>query len=57
MGGAQMCADVTTVRDGTVITGRAAGTAMDFALHLIQILRGSDVAEQVRKSIVYRCKA
>lgn len=39
--------------DGKIITGRAAGTALDFALALCAILKGQDVADQVRRDIVY----
>lgn len=53
MGSAQMltCGAVT---DGHVITGRAAGTAFDFALELIRVLRGEDAAQKVASGIVYR---
>ncbi len=53
MGSAQMltCGAVT---DGHVITGRAAGTAFDFALELIRALCGEDTAQQVASGIVYR---
>lgn len=42
------------VTDGKVITGRAAGTAFDFALELIRALRGEDAARKVASGIVYR---
>ena len=53
MGSAQMltCGAVT---DGRVITGRAAGTAFDFALELIRALRGEEAAQKVASGIVYR---
>ncbi|NIA13451.1 MAG: DJ-1 family protein [Nitrospiraceae bacterium] len=38
--------------DGTVITSRGPGTAMDFALTLIKILAGDDVRQQVEQSLV-----
>ncbi len=43
----------SVVRDGKVITSRGAGTAIPFALKLIDALEGEDAAEQVRKSIVF----
>ncbi|MCI8611413.1 MAG: DJ-1/PfpI family protein [Clostridiales bacterium] len=39
------------VRDGMFITGKAAGYAGEFALALIEALRGSDVANAVREAI------
>ncbi|MEN3026195.1 MAG: DJ-1 family glyoxalase III [Chlorobiota bacterium] len=37
---------------GTVVTSRGAGTAIAFALELIRLLRGSDVAAEVARQIV-----
>jgi 4-methyl-5(b-hydroxyethyl)-thiazole monophosphate biosynthesis len=39
-------------RDGTVITSRAAGTAMDFALALIEALAGRETRDQVERGLV-----
>lgn len=39
-------------RDGTVITSRAAGTAMDFALELVEALAGCEVRDTVEKGLV-----
>ena len=39
------------VRDGTVITSRGPGTAMDFALELIEVLVGREVRERVEKPL------
>lgn len=40
------------VRDGRIITSRGPGTAMDFALCLIEILAGSDTQQQVAAALV-----
>ena len=37
--------------DGRIITAKAAGYAVDFALTLIRALRGADAAKQVREAI------
>lgn len=52
MGSAVMC-DAGTVRDGRILTGRAAGSAVEFGLLLVQALRGADAAETVAREIVY----
>jgi 4-methyl-5(b-hydroxyethyl)-thiazole monophosphate biosynthesis len=40
------------VRDGTVITSRGPGTAMDFALSLIEILLGADQRQAVETPLL-----
>ena len=42
------------VTDGKVITGTSAGTAVPFALALIEALRGSDAARAIADQIVIR---
>jgi 4-methyl-5(b-hydroxyethyl)-thiazole monophosphate biosynthesis len=42
----------TVTRDGTVITSRAAGTAMDFALELVQALAGREARDAVENGLV-----
>ncbi len=39
------------VQDGLVITSRGPGTAMDFALHLIELLQGSNIRQQVEAGL------
>lgn len=41
------------VTDGKIITGRAAGSAMEFGLKLIEVLAGPEKAEEVRHSVYY----
>ena len=52
MGSAMLCDD-GAVCDGKVVTGKAAGTAFDFALKLIAVLRGEAAAKAVAASVVY----
>lgn len=40
------------VRDGKIITSRGPGTAMDFALELIEVLAGRQKREEVEKGLV-----
>lgn len=42
------------VEDGPFLTGEAAGSAFDFGLKLIEVLKGKEAAEQVRNGIHYR---
>lgn len=51
--GAQVCMDQGTVIDGKFITGRAAGSAFDFGLALIEVLAGKNEAEKVRHAVHY----
>ena len=39
--------------DGNIITGRGAGTAIDFALKLIEVLAGPEKAKEIRDGILY----
>ena len=53
MGKADTCA-AAAICDGNVITGKAAGTAFDFGLMLIEKLRDKQTAERVAAGVVYR---
>ncbi len=44
--------DVPVIRDGQIITSRGPGTAMDFALLLIESLVGCDIRDQVERGLV-----
>lgn len=49
--GATVC-DCGYVTDGKIITGRAMGSALDFALELCKALCGVEKAESVRTSVI-----
>ncbi len=42
----------TVVQDGTVLTSRGPGTAMDFALALVEVLSGVETRQQVESALV-----
>ena len=42
------------VRSGNIITGRSAGSTVDFALELIKAIEGEDKAAEVARAIVYQ---
>ncbi len=44
--------DARVVQDGMVITGQAAGTAVEFALKLVEFLAGKDVMIEVNKGVL-----
>ncbi len=44
--------DAPAVRDGKAVCGRAMGSAAQFSLLIIGLLRGDDVAEEIAKSIL-----
>lgn len=43
----------SVVMDGTFITSRGLGTAIDFALKLVEVLESREVADTIAKQIVY----
>lgn len=53
MGGAKCKTSLSTYADGSLITGRAPGSATDFALALLAHLKGGETAEAVRRALVY----
>lgn len=50
--GATVC-NAPVVVSGKIVTARAAGSAFDFALELLRLLRGDAAARQMCESIVY----
>ncbi len=44
--------DCDVIRDGEFITGRAMGSATEFALELVGALKGDDEAERLREAII-----
>lgn len=43
------------VVDGNIITSRGAGTAHDFALVFVELIKGKKVADEIRSSMLYDC--
>ena len=54
MGSANVISGAPCVRDGKVITGTSAGTAIPFGLMLVEALKGKDVADTIAQQIVIR---
>ena len=50
--GAEVIRDMVVI-DGHVVTSRGMGTAIPFALALVELLADSEKAEEIRKSIIY----
>ena len=49
----EKCVGADVARDGKIITGRAAGAALDFGLELLKALRGEKAAREIAGAIVY----
>ena len=45
--------DAPVASDCTILTGRAAGAALDFGYLLLEKLKGAEVAEKIRTAMVY----
>ncbi len=45
----------SVVQDGKVITSRGPGTAMNFALHLVEVLGGKETRKKVEEGLVLPC--
>ena len=45
-------ADSRVVRDGNTITAAGMGVALDFGLELVSVLKGKDIAEQLRRAVL-----
>lgn len=41
------------ITDGNITTSKAAGTAIDFSLQILKVLKGKDIAEKIKNQIVY----
>ena len=52
--GAQIMKECPVVKDGLIITGKAAGASEEFSFELIKALKGVNEAEKVRASICAR---
>ena len=53
LNGAQAMPDSGVAVDGRIVTGRAAGSAFDFGLALVEALAGKEKADEVRRGVVY----
>ena len=54
MGNAVMVEGAAAIRDGNIITGTSAGTAIPFGLALVEALKGTETAQAIAKQIVIR---
>ena len=46
--------NINVVRDGNIITSKGMGVADDFALELVELLKGKEKASQIKKTIIYK---
>lgn len=45
--------DEDVVQDGTLITGKGAGVAMDFALKCVEVIKGHKVSETLGRTLIH----
>lgn len=50
--GADITATGSTIIDGNIITSRGPGTSLDFALTIVEALRGSELANTIRQKMI-----
>jgi 4-methyl-5(b-hydroxyethyl)-thiazole monophosphate biosynthesis len=48
--------DSATVLDDNIITSRGAGTAMEFALRIVEVLMSKDISDKIASDILYDLK-
>lgn len=53
LAGATVCRESGVAEDVKLVTGRAAGSAVDFGLKLVEVLSGEDKAREVRHAVYY----
>lgn len=53
MSGANVDSSRGVITDGKIVTGRAVGSSLDFALELLGILKGAETAEKIREEIFH----
>lgn len=51
--GAALCPEEKVVKDGNIITAKAAGCAIEFALEIVRTLTDSSTADMVKEQIFY----
>lgn len=54
LGKAEVLPEARAVSDGKFVTGHACGSAFDFGLKLVEVLRGEEAARAVNDVIYYR---
>ncbi len=51
LAGAKVEANEKVVRDGSIITAKGMGVALEFGLELVSLLKGKDAADRIKKSV------